>query len=105
MKSAFRNLGMRIQDFCWLIMKARSPIDNEWYYFVDKCLPFGSSISCADFQRFSNSIAFVLRWYNKSNKKPLNYLDDFLFAALRKLICDQLISEFLQLCKIPKFPK
>ena len=63
MKSAFRNLGMRVMDFCWLIMKAKNPKDGFWYYFVDKCLPFGSSISCTHFQRFSNSIAFILKRY------------------------------------------
>ena len=46
MRSAFRNLGMKVDQFCLLIMKARSPLDGKIYFFVDKCLPFGVSISC-----------------------------------------------------------
>ena len=60
MKSAFRNLGIRKQDWKFLIMKAVSPIDGKTYYFVDKCLPFGASISCSHFQRFSNAIRHIL---------------------------------------------
>ena len=52
MTSAFRNLGIRIIDFKYLVMMAESPIDGKIYYFVDKCLPFGASISCAHFQNF-----------------------------------------------------
>ena len=40
MSSAFRNLGMSQNSWNFLVMKARSPIDGEFYYFVDKCLPF-----------------------------------------------------------------
>ena len=29
----------------------------------------------------------------------MNYLDDFLFLALTKIVCDWLMSEFLDLCK------
>ena len=102
MRSAFRNLGMRLMDFPSLIMKARIPLDNQWYYFIDKCLPFGSSISCAHFQRFSNSIAFVMKI--QTGCKPVNYLDDYLFAALRRLWCNQLIQSFLELCEKVRFP-
>ena len=45
-KPAFRNLGIRRQDWKFLIMKAVSPVNGKTYYFVDKCLPFGASISC-----------------------------------------------------------
>ena len=102
MKSAFRNLCMRRKDFCWLVMKAHSPFDRQWYYFVDKCLPFGSLISCAHFQPFSNSIAFIIKV--RSGHRPINYLDDFLFTALRKLICDSMIAQFPLLCKEINFP-
>ena len=50
MKSAFRNLPIKPEDWRWLVMKAQDPWDNRWKFFVDKCLPFGSSISCAHFQ-------------------------------------------------------
>ena len=47
MKSAFRNLGLKIKNFPWLLLKARSPVDGKTYWFVEKCLPFGGSISCS----------------------------------------------------------
>ena len=62
MKSAFRNLGMKIQDIKWLVMKVRNPLDGKWYYFIDKCLLFGSSISCAHFQLFSDSITAIVKF-------------------------------------------
>ena len=40
MRAAFRNLGILKIHWKYLIMKARSPLDGEWYYFVNKCLPF-----------------------------------------------------------------
>ena len=102
MKSAFRNLGMKLADFCWLIFKAKNPIDHKWYYFIDKCLPFGSSISCAHFQLFSDSVACIVSFC--TGKKLLNYLDDYLFAALQKLHCDQQIQVFIDICKEINFP-
>ena len=62
----------------------RSPIDNEIYYFVDKCLPFGASISCVHFQSFSDAVAHVMRV--KTGMENVNYLDDFLFIALLKAL-------------------
>ena len=102
MKSAFRNLGIRKQDWKFLIMKAVSPIDGKTYYFVDKCLPFGASISCSHFQRFSNAIRHIVEW--RTHKKLVNYLDDFLFAALRKFLCNQQVSIFLEVCALVSFP-
>ena len=60
MKSAFRNLPMSKLDYMLLIMKATNPLDGKTYYFVDKCLPFGASISCSVFQDFSNAVAHIL---------------------------------------------
>ena len=67
MKSAFRNLEIKRKDWKYLVMKAVSPIDGKTYYFVDKCLPFGASISCLHFQRFSNAVKHKL--YNGTLKK------------------------------------
>ena len=61
MKSAFRNLGIRKKDWKYLVMKATSPLDGKTYYFVDKCLPFGASISCSHFQRFSNAVKHIVQ--------------------------------------------
>ena len=46
-----------LQKSCWylLVMMAEHPVTKEKWYFVDKCLPFGASISCAIFQKFSDA--------------------------------------------------
>ena len=95
-KSAFRNLGIRPEDWMLLVMKAESPINGKTYYFVDKCLPFGASISCAHFQAVSDAIAHVFRF--KTGEDTINYLDDYFFADLLKALCDRQIDTFLNLC-------
>ena len=102
MRSAFRNLGMRKDQFFLLVMKARSPFDRQMYYFVDKRLPFGASISCAHFQNFSDAIAHIMKVRTRRNL--VNYLDNFLFAAFLKAMCDKQIRQFLDLCAEINFP-
>ena len=100
--AAFRNLGIKPEHWPLLMMKAKSPIDGKWYYFIDKCLPFGASISCAHFQAFSDSVAHVVQYYTK--KKVTNYLDNFLFAVLLKWLCDHQVNIFLWVCREIQFP-
>ena len=102
MKSAFRNLGIRKSDWRYLVMKAVSPVDGKTYYFVDKCLPFGASISCSHFQRFSNAVKHIVHWKTKNDL--VNYMDDFFFVALRKLLCNNQVKDFLQICQTISFP-
>ena len=97
LKSAFRFVPIRKLDWMLLIMKARNPEDNQWYYFVDKCMPFGGSISCAHFQEISDALAHIQKF--RSGKQPINYLDDFLFAALCRALCDDQMDTFMQICK------
>ena len=85
MSMAFRNIPMDKKSWCYLILKAYHPITGEVFYFADKCLPFGASISCAIFQEFSDSIAFLVR--HRTHRPLVNYLDDFFFAAMCKAIC------------------
>ena len=89
-------------------MKAVSPIDGKTYYFVDKCLPFGASISCSHFQRFSNAVAHLVRWTMKkrhSLDKPLvNYLNNYLFIAMLRAICNNQMRVFLDICQSINFP-
>ena len=80
--SAFRILGIRPDDWCWLVMKAEHPITGTIYYFVDKCLPFGHAISCALFQKMSDAMEWVFRY--KSSKESINYLDDFFLCRCSK---------------------
>ena len=83
MMSAFRNLGISPQHFKYLLMVARSPLDGKWYMFLDKALPFGAAVSCCHFQRFSNSIAHVVRV--TTSKSPVNFLDDIFFVAVLRV--------------------
>ena len=102
MKSAFRNLGIKKKHWKFLIMKATSPIDGKTYYFVDKCLPFGASISCSHFQRFSNAVKHTVQ--SRTKRDLVHYLDDYMFAAMIKLICNQQVEEFLKVCNLIAFP-
>ena len=102
MRTAFRNLGLNPKYFKLLVMKAKNPVDYQWYFFVDKCLPFGASISCALFQEFSNAVAHIVK--TKTGKDLVNYLDDYLFAALTRLICNGQIKTFLNICNRIRFP-
>ena len=100
--SAFRHLGIKKKHWKFLVMKAKSPRDGKFYYFVDKCLPFGVGISCSHFQAFSDALAHIARV--KNNGANVNYLDDFFFVALLKQICDHHISTFLRICEQINFP-
>ena len=89
---------------CWkfLIMKAENPKTEKTHFFVDKCLPFGSSISCAIFQAISNAIAFIVE--KCSGKNNVNYLDDFLFVAWLLSQCNVQIQDFLDICADIRYP-
>ena len=102
MKSAFRNLCMKVNQFCLLVMYAISPIDGRKYWFCDKCLPFGASISCKIFQEFSNSIAHITMVH--TGKVPINYLDDYFFTAFLRTLCNDQVNAFLQICSRINFP-
>ena len=100
-KSAFRHFPILKRFWNLLVMKARDPESQKWFYFVDKCMPFGSSISCSHFQAFSNAIAHVMRI--KSGQHNVNYLDDFLFIALMRWLCNQQTEMFLEICDLIRF--
>ena len=97
MSMAFKNVPMDKKSWCYLVLKA-----GVTYYSVDKCLPFGASISCAIFQAFSDSVAFLVRY--RTNKPLVNYLDDYFFAALCKALCDGQVRVFLDICGQICFP-
>ena len=99
---AFRNVPLKVEDFPLLLLKATHPMTKKTYYFVDKCLPFGSSISCAFFQAVSDSIAFLVRY--KTGNPTVNYLDDYFFAALLKAWCDWQLNQFLDICQKINLP-
>ena len=94
--SAFRQLGICKDHWCLLVMKAENPLDQQIYYFFDKCLPFGAAISCAHFQRFSNALAHIV--LTKTGYDNVNYLDDFFFVAYIRALCNGQVQTFLDVC-------
>ena len=69
-KSAFRLLPIHPMDFPLLGMEFQGK------FFVDKCLPFGLSLSCALFEKFS----CFLEWHTRKlsgSEMIIHYLDDF----------------------------
>ena len=96
-KSAFRVLPLSRDSYQWAVMMVQNPITKKWQYFVDKCLPFGASISCAHFQRMSNAIQHLVKY--RTGLPLTNYLDDFLFYALSVLRCNFLMKQFLLIYK------
>ena len=106
MKCAFRLLGILPRHRCYLVMKAKDPLTRKTYYFVDKCLPFGASISSSHFQRFSNALRFIVEKLSGKTRLTLitNYLDDFLFIYFTKKGCDEIVLVFIKVCDDIKFP-
>ena len=102
MSMAFRHVPLSQAQWSLTVLKAKHPKSGITYWFVDKCLPFGSSISCAIFQDFSNSVAYLVTYQTK--KPNINYLDDFMFAALMKAACDGQVHIFLEICQDINFP-
>ena len=56
LSSAFCVLPLKRICFCLLVLKAVDPSDGKTKYFVDKCLPFGASISCTLYQKFLDAL-------------------------------------------------
>ena len=100
---AFRVLPLNKRCYCWLVLKAVDPTDGKVKYFIDKCLPFGASISCAHYQRFSNALRHPVEYWT-GRRDLTNYLDDFLFVAITQMICHFMIQQFSDLCKEINLP-
>ena len=103
LSNAFRLAPMLVRHRCWLVIKARNPITKIWMYFIDKCMPFGASISCAIFQQFSDGLKHILDYTQRKTIYVLymeitNYLDDFLFISITVEITNKMIDNFLQIC-------
>ena len=83
-------------------MRAIHPKTGEVWFFVEKCPPFGSSISCAIFQSFSDALRHIAEF--KLSGLVLfpaitNYLDDFLFIAISIKLCNGMVQKFLIICQ------
>ena len=104
-KSAFRVLPLKPGVYWLLVMSAEHPVTGKWYFFIDKCLPFGHSISCALFQEVLDAVVFIFKYEVRRHVENThlwvaltNYLDDFLFAALSRIRANGLMQQFLLLC-------
>ena len=86
-----------------LTMKAQNPETKEVIFFINKCLPFGSSILCAIFQEFSDALKHIAEWKIRITLyiEPAltNYLDDFLIVAISMICCNQQMKKFLLICE------
>ena len=98
LKSAFRILPILPSQRFLLIMKCKHPETGKTMYWVDKCLPFGASISCARFQSFSDSLHHIIEFIMGRHFTITNYLDDYLFIAREEQECNDVVRRFLQLC-------
>ena len=68
------------------------------WYFIDKCLPMGCSVSCSHFERFSSFLHWVTEMESGLHEID-HYLDDFLFAGADKTSnCSKLMNTFTEVC-------
>lgn len=89
-QSAFRLLPIHPDDFALLGMY------HEGQYFIDKALPFGCSISCALFEKFSTFLDWCLRRSTGSNNL-IHYLDDFLAGDRKQHRAQDMLDQILAL--------
>ena len=97
-ESAFRLLPLSKRSWNKLLMRVRCPINGVPYFFVEKSLSFGSSISCSHFQRFSDAVKHIIEVKARKPVSVTNYLDDFLFLGTTAEECNRLVRLFLSIC-------
>ena len=96
--STFRILPVLLRQRKYLIFKCHCPGMQITMYFVEKNLPFGSSISCAHFQLFSDSLRCLVQFATDRYLTCTNYLDDYIFISLEEKQCNGMVRCFLNLC-------
>ena len=98
LKSAFRILPILPSQRCWLLMMAKNPIDGRTAFFVEKNLPFGASVSCAQLSAFSESLKHIIEATTGRFYTVTNYLDDFLFIGAEEEECNEMVRNFITFC-------
>ena len=87
----------------FLVLMAPDPRMGKRQYFIDMCLPFGSSINCVRYQDFSDALSHMAQYkFSTLLIRPVaitNYLDDSLFIALCINMCNGAVTEFLVMCE------
>ena len=104
LKSAFRIVPGRPDQWPFLMMKASHPISGKTFYFTDKNMPFGGSISCSLYTAFSNALAHVISHYTGTQMRIVNYLDDFLFIAVSESQCNDMVRTFIRISEFLGIP-
>ena len=98
LKSAFRVIPGRPDQWKFLMMKARHPQTGELFFFADKALPFEASISCSLYTEFSNALTHIITYYINRRFRVVNYLDSFLFIGTSESQCNNMVRSFIELC-------
>ena len=91
-KSAFRLLPINPRDFELLGFRISGK------FFVDKCLPFGCSLSCNLFEKFATFLEWALK-RRTLDENIVHYIDDFLVAAKDLVSCEYLMNNFSVMCQ------
>ena len=102
LSAAFRHFGIKKEHWKFLVMKAKDPRTGKTFFFVDKCMPFGAAISCSHFQRFSNALSHIVKYFTEYEN--INYLDDFFFVGETTYTCNMQVRTFLDICDQIRFP-
>ena len=102
--STFRILPVLPKHHRYLLLKVEHQVTRQVFYFIDKCLPFGASISCSHFQRFSNALRHVVEFVTRVHYLISNYLDNYLFINDTLEKCNNMVQVFLKVCDQIKFP-
>ncbi|MDY6841666.1 MAG: reverse transcriptase domain-containing protein [Pseudomonadota bacterium] len=88
-RSAFRLLPIHPDDFCLMGMQ----VDGK--FFVDKALPFGCSVSCALFEKFSTFLEWCVRTASHS-ENIIHYLDDFCGGGASGVEAQRILASILK---------
>ena len=99
-KSAFCNVPMCFADLNLPGIKVKGQ------FFIDTCLPFGASISCAIFEDISTLIHWIAE--RQAGHALVHYLDDFFMVRCLPYVCGRIMSSFKEVCNkigMPIFPE
>ena len=94
-RSAFRVISGWPSNWRWTILKATDPRTGKDMFWVDKNLPFGSSVSCSLFQRFSNCVEHIVEVLMGRPMLVTNFLDDYLFVAPSRSEANEMARTFI----------
>lgn len=97
LKHAFRILPVNPDDY-----KHLGFMFNGKYYY-DKCLVMGASTSCADFEKLSTALQFILTHHFGVGTMS-HILDDFIFFAKSQEVCASYQDKFEYLCRDLNLP-